>query len=420
MTPDRRPGRAPRAIAPVLSLAALIAMLALAGCGVETKRHAPHLPVTVALAEKRDMPYVIQASGTVEARHTAAISCPVGGTLQKVLFREGDDVREGQPLFQIDPRPFEAALQQAIATQARDEAQAVSAHSNAIRSQALAEQNLIAKQDLDASVANDQASRAAVRADSALVATARLNLEYCTVRAPIGGRSGKLLVHVGDLIKANSPDLPMVVINEMQPILVRFAVPQNDLPAIMMHRATNPPVLVDRGGTDTTWTEGRLIFVDNAVDPSTGTVLLKAEFENRNAALWPGAFVNTQLQLFTEHDVIVIPNPAVVNSQAGTFVYVVGADSTVAMRPVKVDRSYQDWSVIRHGLEPGERVVTDGQLRLIPGSIVYWKDAPAAPAPAQAGSAPSSARGGSGPAGGATAAGATSSAGKAGSGSGHK
>ena len=364
-----------RDFSPRLGWLALAAVpLALAGCGAEAKRHAAHMPVTVAIAEARDAPYSIAASGTVEARHTAAISSPVGGTLQRVLFREGDDVSEGQALFELDPRPFEAALQQAIATQARDEAQAVIARSNAERSRALSAQNLISQQEMDAAVANEAASRAAVRADSALVSTARLNLDYCTVRAPISGRSGKLLVHVGDLVKANSPDLPMVVINELRPILVRFAVPQSDLPALMSHRDSNPPVFVNRGGADSTWIQGQLTFVDNAVDAATGTVLLKAEFENRDAGLWPGAFVNARLQLYTEHGACVVPTPAVMSSQSGAFVYVVGADSTVSMRPVRVERAFEEWSVITHGITPGERVVTDGQLRLTPGATVYWRD----------------------------------------------
>ena len=367
----RRRSGAPRLLA-LLSIASV-----LWGCGGETKRRAPHMPVSVAIVEKRDAPYTIAASGTVEARHTAAISSPVGGTLQRVLFREGQDVEEGRALFQLDARPFEAAYQQAIATQARDQAQAVTARSNAERSRALAAQSLISQQELDASVANDAASQAAVRADSALVATAKLNLDYCTVRAPISGRSGKLLVHVGDLVKANSPDVPLVVINELRPILVRFAVPQSDLPALMSRQDSKPPVFVNRGGADSTWIEGQLTFVDNAVDQATGTVLLKAEFPNRDGALWPGAFVNARLQLFTERGACVIPNPAVVSSQSGTFVYVVGADSSVAVRPVIVERTFDEWSVIRHGLEPGERVVTDGQLRLTPGAMVYWRDATA-------------------------------------------
>ncbi|MGH7740734.1 MAG: efflux RND transporter periplasmic adaptor subunit [Candidatus Eiseniibacteriota bacterium] len=373
-----------------------LGVLLLAGCGAEAKRHAPHLPVTVAIAETRDAPYTIAASGTVEARHTAAISSPVGGTLQRILFSEGADVAEGQALFQLDARPFEAALQQAIATQARDQAQAVTARSNADRSRALAAQNLISQQELDAAVANDAAGQAAVRADSALVSTARLNLDYCTVRAPIGGRSGKLLVHVGDLVKANSPDLPMVVINELRPILVRFAVPQSDLPALMTHRESRPSVFVNRGGSDSTWTEGQLTFVDNAVDQSTGTVLLKAEFQNRDASLWPGAFVNAKLQLYTERGACVVPNPAIVSSQSGTFAYVVNADSTVSIRPVRVERSFEDWSVIAHGIEPGERVVTDGQLRLTPGATVYWRD-PVAPKSALVGDAPGAAGGTRGP-----------------------
>jgi multidrug efflux system membrane fusion protein len=377
----------PRFARAAFALSLLLAFAAtLGGCAGEAKRHAGRMPVTVALAEQRDAPYTIMASGTVEARHTAAISSPVGGTLQRVLFREGDDVDEGQALFQLDARPFQAALQQAIATQARDEAQAVSARSNAERSRALAEQNLIARQELDTSIANDEAAQAAVRADSALVSTARLNLAYCTVRAPIGGRSGKLLVHVGDLVKANSPELPMVVINELHPILVRFAVPQSDLPNIMRHRDEQPPVFVNRTGADSLWIEGHLTFVDNAVDEATGTVLLKAEFPNRDGALWPGAFVNARLNLFTEKNACVVPTPAVITSQSGTFIYVVGTDSTVAMRPVHVERSFDDWSVIADGVKPGESVVTDGQLRLTPGAAVSWKSrsfvatAPSSPA----------------------------------------
>jgi len=379
----------PRAADPRSGAPRLLALLSIAsalwGCGGEAKRHAARLPVTVAAVEQRDAPFSINASGTIEARHTAAISSPVGGTLQRVLFHEGDDVAEGQALLQLDARPFQAALQQAIATQARDQAQAVTARSSAERSRALAAQNLISQQELDTSVANDAASQAAVRADSALVATARLNLDYCTVRAPISGRSGKLMVHVGDLVKANSPDAPMVVINELRPILVRFAVPQSDLPDIVKHRDEQPPVFVNRSGADSVWIEGRLTFVDNAVDEATGTVLLKAEFPNRDSALWPGAFVNVRLDLFTEKNARVVPSPAIISSQSGTFAYVVGSDSTVSMRPVHVKRTFGDWSVVADGLEPGESVVTDGQLRLTPGAAVTWKNrAPLAAAPSAA------------------------------------
>jgi multidrug efflux system membrane fusion protein len=370
-------------------VALLMLVSALSGCAAEAKRRASRAPVTVAVAEQRDAPYSIAASGTVEARHTAAISSPVGGTLQRVLFREGDDVEQGQSLFQLDARPFQAVLQQAIAAQARDQAQAVTARSNAERSRALVAQNLISQQEFDESIANDAASQAAVRADSALVSTARLNLEYCTVRAPIGGRSGKLLVHVGDLVKANSPETPLVVINELHPILVRFAVPQSDLPVIIQHRDEQPPVFVNRTGADSLWIEGHLTFVDNAVDEATGTVLLKAEFPNRDGALWPGAFVNARLDLFTEKRACVVPSPAVITSQSGTFVYVVGSDSTVSMRPVHVKRTFEDWSVIADGIQPGESVVTDGQLRLVPGTAVTWKNRAAVAAAPSASPAPS-------------------------------
>jgi len=182
------------------------------------------------------------------------------------------------------------------------------------------------------------------------------------------------MVHVGDLVKANAPESPLVTINELHPILVRFAVPQSELPLVQRHEDAQPKTWVSPPGGDSIGVEGRLTFVDNQVDGATGTVLLKSEFENRDALLWPGEFVNVRLSLFTERNAIRVPAAAVVNAQSGTFVYVVKADSTVDMRPVKVARTAEEWSVIANGLAPGERVVTDGQLRLSPGSRATWKD----------------------------------------------
>ena len=348
----------------VSPLGALTLVLLVAGCGgAAATRRTPKVAVAVASAERRDIPYVIAASGTVEPRQTATISSPVGGIIQRVMFREGQDVTEGQPLFQIDPRPFQTAL-----------AQAKAARTEADRSQTMLEQQLISQHDYDTAHSNAEALEATVHADSAAVLTARLNLEYSTVRAPIGGRTGKLMVHVGDLVKANAPESPLVTINELHPILVRFAVPQSELPLVQRHEDAQPKTWVSPPGGDSIGVEGRLTIVDNQVDGATGTVLLKSEFENRDALLWPGEFVNVRLSLFTERNAIRVPAAAVVNAQSGTFVYVVKADSTVDMRPVKVARTAEEWSVIANGLAPGERVVTDGQLRLSPGSRATWKD----------------------------------------------
>ncbi|HTM57527.1 MAG TPA: efflux RND transporter periplasmic adaptor subunit [Candidatus Udaeobacter sp.] len=351
-----------------------VAITLLASCATNQQRRQPKAVVAVARAEQRDAPYSILASGTVEARQTAAVSPPVGGILRSVLFHEGQDVRAGQALFQIDPRPFESALAQARATLARDRAQARAARNDAERARVLVDQKMIADADWDAKRSAAEALEATVRADSALAANARLNLAYCTVRAPISGRSGKLLAHVGDLVKAESPDQPLVVINELSPILVRFAVPQSELALIQRHRAAHPPVWVTRPGSDSTEIEGHLTFVDNNVDQTSGTVLLKAEFPNHDGGLWPGAFVNARLVLFVEPLAIRVPSPAVVNSQNGTFVYVVGDDSTVAVRPVRVARTVDEWSILASGVHVGERVVTDGQLRLTPGARVTWKE----------------------------------------------
>ena len=355
-------------------LVPLITAAFLSSCANNQQRRQPKSVVAVARVEQRDAPYAILASGTVEARQTAAVSPPVGGILRNVLFHEGQDVRAGQALFQIDPRPFESALAQARATLARDRTQARAARNDAERARVLVDQKMIAEADWDAKRSAAEALEATVRADSAVAANARLNLGYATVRAPISGRSGKLLAHVGDLVKSDSPDAPLVIINELSPILVRFAVPQSELALIQRHRAAHPPVWVTRPGADSTEIEGHLTFVDNNVDQTSGTVLLKAEFQNHDGGLWPGAFVNARLVLFVEPLAIRVPSPAVVNSQTGTFVYVVGDDSTVTVRPVRVSRTVDEWSILASGVHAGERVVTDGQLRLTPGARVTWKE----------------------------------------------
>src|SRR5205809_4784746 len=257
------------------------------------------IPVTVARAEQRAVPYEIIATGTVEPRQTVSVQAQVTGVLTQVAFREGDDVTAGQVLFQIDPRPFQAALEQAQAMLARDRAQAQSAVLDAQRYAELVKQDYVTQSDYEAKRAAAAAQQAAVRADSAAVANAQLNLEWARIRAPIAGRTGRLLVRGGNLVRANAPD-PLVIIKQLHPILVRFAVPERSLPDIQRYRRNPLPVLVSPSKEDSAVASGLLTFVDNSVDTTTGTVLLKAEFSNKDGVLWPGEFLSVRLQLYME------------------------------------------------------------------------------------------------------------------------
>src|SRR2546422_402730 len=245
------------------------------------------VPVTVARAEQRPVPYELSGTGTVEPRQTASVQAQVTGILTRVAFHEGADVAAGQLLFQIDPRPFQATPDQAKAMLQRDQSQAQSAAADAERFAELVKQDYVTKSDYEARRAAAEALQAAMRADSAAVANARLNLEWAAIRAPIGGRTGRLLVREGNLVRANSPD-PLVVINQIHPILVRFAVPQKHLGDIQRYRQNRLPVFVSPSQADTVFSEGVLTLVDNNVDTTTGTVLLKGEFQNRDNVLWPG------------------------------------------------------------------------------------------------------------------------------------
>ena len=351
---------------------AVTALMLVVGCSRQRAGGPPRVPVTVARAEQRAVPYEIVGTGTVEPRQTVSVQSQVTGMLTEVAFREGDDVEAGRILFQIDPRPFQAALDQAKAMLARDQAQAQSAVLDAERYAELVKQDYVTRSDYEAKRANAEALKAAVRADSAAVANAELNLEWATVRAPISGRTGRLLVRAGNLVRANAPD-PLVIINQIHPILVRFAMPEQHLPDIQRHRGDRLPVLVSPSKTDTAATEGLLTFVDNAVDTATGTVLLKAEFANRNNALWPGEFVNVRLQLYVENDALLVPAQAVMTGQQGTYLFVLNQDGTARSQPVTVERTAGAYAVIAQGVRAGDEVVTDGQVRLVSGAPVEVK-----------------------------------------------
>ncbi len=348
--------------------ACIIALGAAAsGCGGKTSVRQPRVPVTVARVERRTVPLELAATGTVEAIHSASVGSQVGGTVTSLAIREGQQVRAGQLLIQLDTRPFVAQLDQARGALGRDRAQWQTARADAERAKALFDQGLLAQADWDQKRSAADALHATVIADSGAVQRAALDLEYATIRAPVSGRSGAFNVHVGDLVKAETSD-PLVTIVQLHPIRVRFTIPESQLPLLQSHRQGDPRVFVRLQPEDSTAIEGRLVFMDNAVDPSTGTLLLKGEFDNRDGLLWPGQFVDTRLVLAVQKDRIVVPAAAVTVGQQGPYVYVMNADSTASPRPVSISRTQGDIAVVARGLEPGETVVTDGQFRLSPGA----------------------------------------------------
>jgi len=332
----------------------------------------PAVPVTATRAEQRTVPFEITAPGTVEPMRAVAVSPQVTGIVTSVRFQEGDDVREGDVLLQIDPRPYRNALQQAQATLDRDLIQLANAHRQVERYKGLAQSEYITSEQFESLEATAQSLEATIQSDSAAVDNARLNLEYTTVRSPISGRTGSLLIKEGNVVRAQGSS-PIVTVNQTRPILVRFAVPAPLLPMIRQHQDGTLSVHA-RPTSDTTSLAGTLVFVDNAVDTTTGTILLKARFPNTDGQLWPGQFVTATLVLYEERDVVMVPVPAVVEAESGNYVYVVDADNTAQQRPVVVGRTVGDDVIVTQGLTGGETVVTDGQLRLVPGARVQIRN----------------------------------------------
>ncbi len=373
----RRPQRHQRSRRAALASLAALALVDVIGCGGQPKPRATRVPVTISTAVERDVPFALVSTGTVEPIQTAAVGSQVGGVVTRVTFREGDDVRAGQVLFELDPRPFRAALDQALAALGKDRSQAENARLEAERSGKLLEQNLISQAEWDQKRSADEGWAASVRADSAAVRTARLDLEYASIRAPISGRTGRLMVHAGDYVKSGTTD-PLVTINQMHPVRVRFTVPESAVPLVQRYRAAKPRVRVRASDLDPPL-EGGLVFVDNGVDPSSGTLLLKGEFPNRDGRLVPGQFVDVRLVLYVEPRATVVPTPAVTTGQQGPYVYVLNPDSTVALRPVEIERTVDELAIVTSGLRPGEIVITDGQFRLAPGAAVLVRKGASGP-----------------------------------------
>lgn len=355
------------------------------------------VPVTVATAQQFDVPVDVDAIGNVEAYETVSVRSQVTGVVTDVLFHEGDVVKKGDRLFSIDPRPFEAMLEQARANRERDRALLAQAQAQLERDKAnanyvrltsqrnieLAEKGIISKDAAQQTTAQSEAAAAAVKADEAAVASAsaelgaqqatvenaQLQLSYTTINSPINGRTGNLTMKPGNLATANTTELTSIA--QVEPVYVTFSVPATRLPAIREHRGDSPlDVQATPQDEDTDPAKGFLAFVDNAVDTATDTIKLKARFDNHDHRLWPGQFARVTLNLGTLDNAVVVSNEAVQNGQDGAFVFVVKPDSTVEQRSVTITQHVGDSVVIGKGLQAGETIVTEGQLRLEPGSRV--------------------------------------------------
>lgn len=355
---------------------------------------APAANIKVAVAETRSVPVEIATIGSVEPINTIVVKSQIGGILTGVFFTEGTVVKKGEKLFEIDPRPYQEAIRHAEATLARDKALLAQAEANLARAQAqeahygkqadryekLAEQGIFSREQADqagveararrtavrAELAAIESAKAAIRADESAVDEARLNLSYCTITSPIDGRTGRIAVKQGNLIKAN--DVELVTIHQTQPVYVSFAVTEQYL-AVVRARLGRLGVRAVIPG-DATPAEGQVTFLDNMVDRTTGTIRLRGTFRNADARLWPGQFVDVRMRLEERPNAVVVPAVAMQTGQPGTYVYVVKPDNTVELRVVKPGPQVNQLLSLETGLAAGETVVIEGHLRLAPGARV--------------------------------------------------
>jgi membrane fusion protein, multidrug efflux system len=358
-------------------LSSLVVASLLLGCspGGRTPPPGPPkgAPVTIGSAVQKNIPIQVRAIGTVEAYSTVAVKTMVGGQITKVGFSEGQDVRKGDLLFEIDSAPYEAALKMAEAARARDIALKDNAEKEVRRYASLVEKNLVPRQQYDQFVSSAAALEATVQADTASVQNARVQLAYCFIRSPIDGRTGSVLVQQGNVVKAN--DATLVIINQVIPIRVSFSIPEQYLADVAKYKAAGTlkvEAMPQDGKANPV--PGALSFIGNAVDPATGTIQLKGTFPNTDRRLWPGQFVNVVLTLAVHSSAVVIPSEAIQTGQQGQYVFVVRPDLTVEARPVVTGEVFDGGTVIGKGIVAGEKIVTDGQLRLVPGTKVEPKN----------------------------------------------
>ena len=327
------------------------------------------VPVRVAQSRVQKVPVKIQAIGTVQAYSVVSVRSQITGPITEMHFEEGQEVRAGDMLFTLDQRPWTAALNQAQANLQRDEAQMINARLQFERTSNLFVSKIASQQDFDTAESGYQASQAVVLADKAAITNARVDLDYTSIRAPIDGRTGSVSAKPGNVVKA--PDDVLVTITQIRPVYVAFAVPEQHLPVIRRLQAdTMLEVQALSPSDNSVLAEGKLTFIDNRVDTNTGTILLRGKFENADRMLWPGQFVQASLTLSNIPNAIVVPTRAVQTGQNGEYVFVVKSDQTVDARTVKAGIEYEGFSVISQGVQPGDTVVVDGQLRLKPGTKI--------------------------------------------------
>jgi membrane fusion protein, multidrug efflux system len=328
------------------------------------------ISVGVVSVQQRDVPYYLTGLGTVTAFNTVTVHTRVDGQIMQVFFKEGQFVHEGDVLIQIDPRPYQVALDQAEGQLAKDEASQNDAKVDLNRYRTLWQEGVVARQQLDTQQATVGQFDGAIKSDEAQINSAKLNLTYSRITSPINGRVGLRLVDPGNIVHATDTN-GMLVITQVQPIAVDFTLPEEDLPGVVAEMRSRQLAVAAYGSDDKTKLgDGKLLTLDNEIDPTTGTIKLKSEFDNANLSLWPNQFVNTRLYLSVKKDSVVVPSATIQSGAQGSFVYVIGSDDKAEVRPVQVDFNEGNISVIRQGLKPGESVVVDGADKLQSGSTV--------------------------------------------------
>lgn len=358
------------AVLAVLAAALFLFQQSNRGSRAESQKSAPTVPVSVAPVLAKTMPVRLLAIGNVEPFTTVSIKARVDGQLLSVKFKEGDEVRQGAVLFEIDSRPFAAMLRQAQANLLKDKALLDRATEQEKRYKDLLAKNFISPDAYEQVRTNTATAAATVSADDATIENAKLSLDYCTIRSPVTGYAGRIQIQQGNLVKANDTG-PLVTINQIVPVYASFSVPEQNIADIRRYQGDGE-LKVQAGFANSTrpMISGRLSFVDNSADATTGTIKLKAEFPNLDKALWPGQFVNVVLTLYEQKDAIVVPSAAVQSGPTGQYVYVVKPDMTVELRNIKISRAEGGDTVVAGGVQAGDQVVTVGQLRLAPGMKV--------------------------------------------------
>ncbi len=365
-----------RALRVLFTLVSVCSLLSLVSCGDSTVTSVAGrpIPAVTTKVQRRDMPRTLTAVGNVQAAASVAVKPQVGGQIIEAPVRSGQDVTAGQVLFRLDPRPFEATVNEVRARLARNQVLLKKAEEDMGRFARLVKQDAVSREQYDQAVTNAASQRAAVAQDTAALASAKLQLEYATITAPVSGRVGEVLIDAGNVVKAND-DRTLLVINTLAPAKIRFAVPERHLPELLRQFKERPIAIQARPEGDRSEpADGVLTSIDNAVDQATGTIRLEATFENKDLRLWPGQFARVTVDMATIPDALVIPSAAVLEGVIGQYVYVADKNSTVSVRRISSWHASETVSVVEKGLDEGETVVTDGQLSLAPGLKIVEKE----------------------------------------------